>query len=95
MGTITGSAGGLLRDVLRAEVPLPLRQADLYATAATGGATAYLVLQAVGMESTTAALVGMVAVVGLRLAAIRWGLRLPVFDVPDEEAKIGRDPPSG
>ena len=50
MGTITGSAGGLLRDVLSAEVPLLLRQADLYATAAIAGATAYLVLQAVGMD---------------------------------------------
>ena len=66
MGTITGSAGGLLRDVLSAEVPLLLRQADLYATAAIAGATAYLVLQAVGMGRTPAALVGMAAVAGLR-----------------------------
>jgi uncharacterized membrane protein YeiH len=45
MGTITGTAGGLLRDILSAEVPLLLRQADLYATAAIAGATAYLLLQ--------------------------------------------------
>lgn len=70
MGTITGTAGGLLRDVLSAEVPLLLRQTDLYATAAIGGATAYLVLQAMGLERTPAALVGMAAVVGLRLIAI-------------------------
>ena len=94
MGTITGSAGGLLRDVLSAEVPLLLRQTDLYATAAIAGATAYLVLQAVGMGRTPAVLVGMAAVAGLRLAAIWWGLRLPVFHVPDEEAKTRRDPPS-
>ena len=94
MGTITGSAGGLLRDVLSAEVPLLLRQADLYATAAIAGTTAYLMLQAVGMGRTPAALVGMAAVAGLRLAAIWWGLRLPVFHVSDEEAIIGRDPPS-
>ncbi len=89
MGTITGSAGGLLRDVLSAEVPLLLRQTDLYATAAIAGATAYLVLQAVGTERTAAALVGMAAVAGLRLAAILWGLRLPVFHVSDEEEKPG------
>ena len=87
MGTITGSAGGLLRDVLSAEVPLLLRQMDLYATAAILGATAYLVLQAAGMERTPAALVGMAAVAGLRLAAILWRLRLPVVRVPDEEKK--------
>src|SRR5262249_16886859 len=34
MGTMTGSAGGVLRDILCAEVPLLFRQTDLYATAA-------------------------------------------------------------
>jgi uncharacterized membrane protein YeiH len=87
MGTITGSAGGLLRDVLGAEVPLVLRQADLYATAAIAGATTYLVLQAVGVERTSAALMGMATVVGLRLAAIFWKLRLPVLRVPDDDAR--------
>jgi uncharacterized membrane protein YeiH len=85
MGTITGTAGGLLRDVLSAEVPLLLRQTDLYATAAIAGATAYLMLQGAGLGRTHAALAGMAAVAGLRLAAILWRLRLPVFPVPDEE----------
>jgi uncharacterized membrane protein YeiH len=85
MGTITGTAGGLLRDVLSAEVPLLLRQTDLYATASIAGATAYLVLQAAGLERTHAALAGMAVVAGLRLAAILWRLRLPVFPVTDEE----------
>jgi uncharacterized membrane protein YeiH len=84
MGTITGTAGGLLRDVLSGEVPLLLRQTDLYATAAIAGATAYLILQAMGVQRASAALAGMAVVAGLRLAAILWGLRLPVFRVPDE-----------
>jgi uncharacterized membrane protein YeiH len=87
MGTITGSAGGLLRDVLSGEVPVLLRRADLYATAAIAGAMTYLVSQAVGLGRTPAALAGMAAVVGLRLAAILWGLRLPVFGVPNREPK--------
>jgi uncharacterized membrane protein YeiH len=94
MGTITGSAGGLLRDVLGAEVPLVLRQTDLYATAAIAGATAYLMLQAVGMERTLAALLGMATVAGLRLAAIVWKLRLPVVRVPDDGGSTGRTPSS-
>jgi uncharacterized membrane protein YeiH len=94
MGTITGTAGGLLRDVLSGEVPLLLRQADLYATAAIAGATAYLALQAVGLGRPPAALVGMGAVVGLRLAAIVWELRLPVFHLPGETVKTREDPPS-
>lgn len=94
MGTITGSAGGLLRDLLGGEVPLVLRQTDLYATAAIAGATSYLVLQAVGMEQTWAALLGMATVAGLRLAAIVWKLRLPVLRLPDDGGRTGRAPPS-
>jgi uncharacterized membrane protein YeiH len=92
MATITGSAGGLMRDVLSAEVPLLLRQSDLYATAAIVGAAVYLALQAAGMDRTPAALLGMATVVGLRLAAILWRLRLPVFHLSDEDAGADRDP---
>jgi uncharacterized membrane protein YeiH len=84
LGAVTGSAGGLLRDLLSAEVPLLLRQSDLYATAAIAGSSAYLLLQGIGVERMTAAFVGMATVAALRLAAILWRLRLPVFQVPDE-----------
>ena len=84
MGTITGVAGGLLRDVLCNEVPLLLQQTDLYATAAIIGVVAYLACQVLGMDRTSAALLGMTVVASLRLAAIFWGLRLPVFHIPQK-----------
>jgi uncharacterized membrane protein YeiH len=56
----------------------------LYATAAIAGATAYLALQAFGVERTSAALAGMGVVAALRLAAIVWRLRLPAVRVRDE-----------
>jgi uncharacterized membrane protein YeiH len=87
MGTMTGSAGGVLRDVLSGEVPLLFRQGDLYATAAIVGIALYLAAQAVGIEATPASYLGMVAVAGLRFAAIRWRLRLPVFRVPVDEGR--------
>lgn len=77
MGTMTGVTGGVLRDVITARVPLILRQ-DIYATAAILGIVGYLGLQAVGLGRTPAAISGMLFVVVLRLAAIRWGLHLPV-----------------
>lgn len=84
MGSITGSAGGLLRDVLCGETPLLLKQTDLYATTSIAGITVYLMLQSLGTPQTPAALAGMAVVAGLRLAAIFWRLRLPVFHVPEE-----------
>src|SRR4051794_17974289 len=52
MGTITGSAGGVLRDLLSGEVPLLLRQSELYATAAVAGIMVYLIAQRGGLATT-------------------------------------------
>ena len=84
MGTVSGAAGGIIRDVLSAEIPLIFRQGHLYATAAIVGATAYLILLGVTMTSPVAALGSMAIVVVLRLAAILWGLRLPVLSIREE-----------
>lgn len=84
MGTITGVAGGVVRDVLTNEIPMVLRQGNLYASAAIAGASAYLALQGTGIARGVAAVLGMSIVAGLRIAAIVYGLRLPVFHVPDD-----------
>ncbi len=81
MGTMTGVAGGVLRDVITAQVPLILRR-DIYATAAIVGVALYLLLQAFGLQRPRAFGAGMVVVVALRLLAIRWGLQLPIFRMP-------------
>jgi uncharacterized membrane protein YeiH len=81
MGTMTGVAGGILRDVITAQVPLILRR-DIYATAAIAGVVLYLLLQAFGLPRSRAFGTGMVVIVALRLLAIRWGLRLPTFRMP-------------
>jgi uncharacterized membrane protein YeiH len=81
MGTMIGVAGGVLRDVITAQVPLILRR-DLYATAAIVGVAVYLLLQAFGLQRSRAFGVGVVVVVALRLLAIRLGLQLPIFHLP-------------
>ena len=82
LGTLTGTAGGVLRDVLCNEVPLLFGPLDtLYATAAIAGACAYLVLETLGVDRTPAALVGMGVIAALRIAAIVWQLRLPAVRV--------------
>ena len=87
LGTITGAAGGVVRDVLSAEVPLVLRSGSLYATAAIAGTTVYFLLQALGVAPTVATLLGMAVVAGVRFAAIWWRLALPVFRVEDESSR--------
>ena len=81
MGTITGVAGGVVRDVLCNQVPLLLRK-DIYAAAAIAGITIYLLLRAAGVHRTAAALTGMAVIAGVRLAAVHWSWQLPVFHLP-------------
>ncbi len=81
MATMTGAAGGVLRDVMCAEIPLILHR-DIYATAAIAGSALYLAAQALGADRTWAFGIGMTAVLALRLASVAWGLRLPVAPVP-------------
>jgi uncharacterized membrane protein YeiH len=83
LGTVTGTAGGAVRDVLLAEVPLILRRGNLYASAAIAGTTTYFLLEVAGMLRGPASLAGMAVCAGLRFASIWWGLQLPVFELGD------------
>lgn len=80
MGVITGVAGGILRDVLRREVPWVFnREVDLYATAVFFGALTLLLLKQWLPPSESHRYIAMAVILVLRLAAMRWKLRLPDF----------------
>ncbi len=79
MGTITGSAGGVVRDVLTNDVPMVLRRGELYASAAIAGTALYLALQGAGVNPEVAGIAGAGCIVAIRGAAILWGLKLPTF----------------
>ena len=83
LGTVTGVGGGVIRDVLSAEVPFVLRRGNLYASAVILGIAVYLFLESIGVPRQAASLTGMALIAALRLAAIRWELELPVFEVEE------------
>jgi uncharacterized membrane protein YeiH len=83
LGTVTGAAGGAVRDVLSNEIPLVLRRGNLYASAAIAGTGAYFALLAAGAARPAATFIGMAVVASVRFAAIWWGLQLPVFQLED------------
>jgi len=82
MGVMTGCAGGMIRDVLCAEAPLILKR-EIYATAALAGAVVYVALRRAGAPDAACMLLGGLATLALRLAAIRWRLALPTARHPD------------
>ena len=91
LGAVTGAAGGVIRDVLFAQVPHVLQRGSLYATAAIAGASLYMLLEFAGVGRPIATLAGIICVALVRLAAVWWELELPEFEVKTGELPL---PPS-
>ncbi len=79
MGITTGCMGGLMRDVVCNEVPLVLKQGELYVTAALAGAAAAVIAGRAGLGQLEA--LGLCAGVTflLRAGSLGFGWRLPVY----------------
>ena len=77
LGMLTGIGGGMVRDVLLAGVPSVLRS-ELYAMAALAGAVIVVSADALQLNAALAALLGAATCFVVRLAAIRYRIRLPV-----------------
>lgn len=88
LGAVTGAAGGVIRDVLLAQVPHVLQRGSLYATAAIVGASLYLCLLRLGIDMATASFTGMTCVAVIRLAAVWLNVELPTFDFDTSEARV-------
>jgi uncharacterized membrane protein YeiH len=75
MGMITGVGGGVVRDVLLAQVPRVLR-ADVYATAALAGSVIMLGARKVRLSPTWAAMLGGTVCFLLRMISVwrHWNL---------------------
>jgi uncharacterized membrane protein YeiH len=77
MGTMTGVAGGVIRDLLSGVVPVLLRR-DIYASAAMVGIIVYLLLRRWRhLRQSLALPIAVAIVVTVRLLALRYGWQLP------------------
>lgn len=94
MGVITGVVGGIIRDVLSAEVPLILRQ-EVYASASLCGAALLALLSYLQLPDSLSVSAALLTTLGIRLAALHWNLALPVFRLKEHQEKKGSEPPAG
>jgi uncharacterized membrane protein YeiH len=79
MGMVTGCLGGLMRDVVCNEVPLVLKQGELYASAAFAGAGAALIARELGAGTLTVLAACALLTWVLRAGSLAFGWRLPVY----------------
>ena len=80
MGIITGSFGGVTRDILINEEPLFFRK-DIYATACLAGGIAYWNISLAGMPELVPQISCAIVVIGLRVLAVRYNWSLPILKV--------------
>ena len=76
MGVMTGTAGGVIRDLFANQVPLIFRR-EIYASACVAGGLLLVALETVGTARPVAALLSAGTVISVRLLAIHNNWALP------------------
>ena len=82
MGCITGSAGGVIRDVLLNNVPIIFKK-EIYAMASIFGGLVYWVLMKLGLDMNITVVMTFVVVCVIRLLAVKYHISLPVLKGED------------
>ena len=78
MGTITGAAGGVIRDVLLAQVPLIFRK-EIYALACVVGGLVYWLCNIIGFGGVISPTAAALSVILTRFIAMKYNIGLPLL----------------
>lgn len=78
MGSITGAAGGVIRDILLNNVPV-IFQKEIYAMASIVGGLAYWGLIEIGCDMTISVIISFLLIVLIRILAVKYHISLPLL----------------
>ena len=87
MGCITGSAGGVIRDILLNNEPVILRK-EIYAMASVAGGFVYWGLSELDVAIQLTALLSFVITCAIRFLAVRYHVSLPQLKTDDEINRV-------
>lgn len=76
LGTITGTFGGIIRDILVNEIPVIFRK-EVYATISILGGSVYYFLVYSGIDSIWINLIPIITIISLRLIVVYYKISLP------------------
>lgn len=82
MGTATGAAGGVIRDILINEEPLVFRK-EIYAMACVIGGLVYALFDYLGFDTTFTQVAAAIGVMATRILAVKYHICLPVLSGED------------
>ena len=84
MGAITGTLGGVFRDVLINEVPLIFRK-DIYALACIAGGIVYFICSLFEFSTPVSELIAALTVILIRIIAVKFHIQLPILKSIDNK----------
>ena len=82
MGSVTGAAGGVIRDILINEIPLIFRK-DIYAVACILGGIIYIIAYKIDMPAEISAILSAFTVIIIRILAVKYHWQLPILKGDD------------
>ena len=86
MGTITGSFGGVTRDVLLNEVPLLLRR-EIYALACVAGGIVFFTCRSLDFHTNVTEIISILTVIVFRVFAVKFQIHLPTLEPMEIKSK--------
>ncbi len=86
MGTITGSAGGVIRDVLLNNTPVIFHK-EIYAMASVIGGAIYCFMYYLGIDVAICATTTFFFIITIRILAVRFHLSLPLLHSEGDESE--------
>jgi len=78
LGAMTGTFGGVIRDILCNEIPVIFRK-EIYATACLIGALGYVTLYDMGVDADIIYVVTSSIVISIRIIVVKYHITLPSF----------------
>ncbi|NJY62232.1 trimeric intracellular cation channel family protein [Salinimicrobium sp. CDJ15-81-2] len=84
LGAMTGTFGGVIRDILCNEIPVIFRK-EIYATASIMGGLAFILLHELNLNQDLIYIVTSLTVILIRLMAVKFKISLPSFYLSEEK----------
>ncbi len=84
LGAMTGTFGGVIRDILCNEIPVIFRK-EIYATACIFGGLVFVIMHDLGVKQDVIYLTTSLIVISIRLIVVKYHISLPYFYISSEK----------
>ncbi len=84
LGAMTGTFGGVIRDILCNEIPVIFRK-EIYATASIMGGLAFILLYELNLNQDVIYVITSLTVIFMRIMAVKFKISLPSFYLSEDK----------